>query len=104
PQFVDVPVDELLSSAYADERRKLVGAEASSELRPGSPDGRIPQLASPGGEAPVAPGVGEPTRGDTVHLDVVDRFGNMVSATPSGGWLWGAPVIPELGFCLGTRA
>jgi gamma-glutamyltranspeptidase / glutathione hydrolase len=28
----------------------------------------------------------------------------MVSATPSGGWLWGAPVIPELGFCLGTRA
>ena len=54
--------------------------------------------------APVAPGVGEPTRGDTVHLDVVDRFGNMVSATPSGGWLWGAPVIPELGFCLGTRA
>jgi gamma-glutamyltranspeptidase/glutathione hydrolase len=54
--------------------------------------------------APVAPGVGEPTRGDTVHLDVVDRFGNMVAATPSGGWLWGAPVIPELGFCLGTRA
>jgi gamma-glutamyltranspeptidase/glutathione hydrolase len=54
--------------------------------------------------APVAPGVGEPTRGDTVHLDVVDRFGNMVSATPSGGWLWGAPVIPSLGFCLGTRA
>ena len=53
---------------------------------------------------PVAPGVGEPTRGDTVHLDVVDRFGNMVSATPSGGWLWGAPVVPELGFCLGTRA
>ena len=39
-----------------------------------------------------------------MHLDVVDRFGNMVSATPSGGWLWGAPVIPELGFCLGTRA
>ena len=42
--------------------------------------------------------------GDTVHLDVVDRFGNMVAATPSGGWLWGAPVVPELGFCLGTRA
>ena len=39
-----------------------------------------------------------------MHLDVVDRFGNMVSATPSGGWLWGAPVVPELGFCLGTRA
>jgi gamma-glutamyltranspeptidase/glutathione hydrolase len=104
PLFADVPVDELLSTAYAGERRKLVGAEASPELRPGSPEGRIPRLASPGSDVPVAPGVGEPTRGDTVHLDVVDRFGNMVSATPSGGWLWGAPVIPELGFCLGTRA
>ena len=104
PDFVDVPVDELLSAAYADERRKLVGDEASAELRPGSPDGRSARLAGAVGDVPVAPGVGEPTRGDTVHLDVVDRFGNMVSATPSGGWLWGAPVIPELGFCLGTRA
>ena len=32
-------------------------------------------------------GAGEPTRGDTVHVDVVDRWGNMISATPSGGWL-----------------
>jgi len=39
-----------------------------------------------------------------VHLDVADRWGNMVAATPSGGWFWGAPVVPELGFCLGTRA
>jgi len=42
--------------------------------------------------------------GDTCHLDVADRFGNMVSATPSGGWLQSSPVIPGLGFCLGTRA
>jgi gamma-glutamyltranspeptidase/glutathione hydrolase len=104
PKFVDVPVGELLSPAYADERRRLVGDEASAELRPGSPEGRIPRLATPVGRVPVAPGVGEPTRGDTVHLDVVDRWGNMVAATPSGGWLGGAPVIPELGFCLGTRA
>ena len=104
PEFVDVPLDELLSAAYADERRKLVGDEASAELRPGAPGGRAPRLASPDTDVPVAPGVGEPTRGDTVHLDVADRFGNMVSATPSGGWFWGAPVIPELGFCLGTRA
>jgi gamma-glutamyltranspeptidase/glutathione hydrolase len=54
--------------------------------------------------------VGEPTvlatgetRGDTCHLDVVDRWGNMISATPSGGWLQSSPAIPELGFCLGTR-
>ncbi len=104
PEFYDVPVAALLSRAYADERRALVGDEAASELRPGSPDGREPQLATPVRSAPVAPGIGEPTRGDTVHLDIVDRWGNMVAATPSGGWFWGAPVIPELGFCLGTRA
>jgi gamma-glutamyltranspeptidase/glutathione hydrolase len=59
---------------------------------------------------PDAEGVGEPTvaktgetRGDTCHIDVVDRWGNLVSATPSGGWLQSSPHIPELGFCLGTR-
>ena len=43
------------------------------------------------------------TRGDTCHVDVVDRWGNMISATPSGGWLQSSPTIPELGFCLGSR-
>ena len=42
-------------------------------------------------------------RGDTCHLDVVDRWGNVVAVTPSGGWLQSSPTIPELGFCLGTR-
>ena len=42
-------------------------------------------------------------RGDTCHLDVIDRHGNMIAATPSGGWLQSSPVIPELGFCLTTR-
>jgi gamma-glutamyltranspeptidase/glutathione hydrolase len=101
PDFVDVPIDMLLSREYADARRHLVGDEASAELRPG---GDHPRLPVPPVVGAMAPGVGEPTRGDTVHLDVVDRWGNMISATPSGGWLWGAPVIPELGFCLGTRA
>jgi gamma-glutamyltranspeptidase/glutathione hydrolase len=44
------------------------------------------------------------TRGDTCHIDVADRWGNMISATPSGGWLQSSPAIPPLGFCLGTRA
>jgi gamma-glutamyltranspeptidase/glutathione hydrolase len=101
PDFVDVPMEMLLSREYAAERRALVGGESSPELRPGGDDPRLP---SPVAVGAIAPGVGEPTRGDTVHLDVVDRWGNMISATPSGGWLWGAPVIPELGFCLGTRA
>jgi gamma-glutamyltranspeptidase/glutathione hydrolase len=104
PDFVDVPLDALLSREYAGERLRLVDDASSPELRPGSPDGRAPRLPGPVEAAALAPGVGEPTRGDTVHLDVVDRWGNMVAATPSGGWLWGAPVIPELGFCLGTRA
>jgi gamma-glutamyltranspeptidase/glutathione hydrolase len=99
----DVPLDDLLSDGYTAERRKLVGDEASGELRPGSPGGREPRLPSIP-TAAAEPGSGEPTRGDTCHVDVVDRFGNAVSATPSGGWLHGSPVIPGLGFCLGTRA
>ncbi|MFI7634438.1 gamma-glutamyltransferase family protein [Nonomuraea sp. NPDC049400] len=118
----DVPVSDLLSEAYNAERRALVGAEASFELRPGAPGGRAPRLpdfpapgtasAAPGISGARSPqGVGEPTvardgsvKGDTCHLDVVDRHGNMVSATPSGGWLQSSPTIPELGFCLGTRS
>src|ERR1700751_5556255 len=101
PDFVDVPLEMLLSREYADERRALVGDEASAELRPGGEGWRLP---NPVENVEHSPGTGEPTRGDTVHVDVVDRSGNMVSATPSGGWLYGAPVIPSLGFCLGTRA
>jgi gamma-glutamyltranspeptidase/glutathione hydrolase len=41
--------------------------------------------------------------GDTCHIDVIDRHGNMVAATPSGGWLSSSPVIPALGFALNTR-
>jgi gamma-glutamyltranspeptidase/glutathione hydrolase len=102
PAFVDVPLERLLSAAYNDERRRLVTEEASGELRPGA--GRLPTLVA----AAPAVGAGEPTqavgRGDTVHLDVADRFGNLVSATPSGGWLQSSPVIAELGWPLGTRA
>jgi gamma-glutamyltranspeptidase/glutathione hydrolase len=94
----EVRLDILLSEEYASERRALVGEEASGEYRPGY--GRLPQLH----DAPVAIGAGEPTRGDTVHLDVADRHGNLVSATPSGGWLQSSPVVPALGWPLGTRA
>ena len=122
PRHVDVPLDDLLSDGYADKRRALVGQTASRELRPGAPGGRrpvLPRLLSGAGSRPAGAGVGEPTvarlggratghvdgpaEGDTCHLDVVDRHGNMVSATPSGGWLQSSPVIPGLGFGLGTR-
>ncbi|MGH3497248.1 MAG: gamma-glutamyltransferase family protein [Nocardioidaceae bacterium] len=113
PLVVDVPLAELLSADYAAQRRAAIGDEASGELRPGSPGGRTPVLPTlPDSHAGVDDAmVGEPTvrtsgetRGDTCHVDVVDRHGNMVSATPSGGWLQSSPVIPGLGFPLGTRA
>jgi gamma-glutamyltranspeptidase / glutathione hydrolase len=108
PAFVDVPLATLLGDAYNDERRALVGEQASLDLRPGAPDGRAPRLGSLGVAAAAGPavGIGEPTlrTGDTCHVDVADRFGNLVSATPSGGWLQSSPVIPALGFPLGTRA
>ncbi|UUN30187.1 gamma-glutamyltransferase family protein [Streptomyces sp. FIT100] len=117
----DVPVDALLSEPYNAQRRALIGEKASYELRPGSPAGRAPVLSAhalrvaagePGFDAMgiAGAGAGEPTvakdggtRGDTCHLDIVDRWGNMIAATPSGGWLQSNPVVPELGFPLGTR-
>jgi gamma-glutamyltranspeptidase/glutathione hydrolase len=115
PDVVEVPMATLLSDAYNDERRKLISHEASLELRPGSVEGfgAVVKLRRAEGQrhAVGGMGAGEPTvgrigemRGDTVHFDIVDQAGNMVSATPSGGWLQSSPVIPELGFCLGTRA
>jgi gamma-glutamyltranspeptidase / glutathione hydrolase len=123
PEHFDVPLQTLLSSGYAAQRRTLVGRTASMELAPGSPDGRAPCLPRQAGRATAAVGVGmsagdptrqagdgvgagDPTRqaGDTCQLNVADRHGNLVAATPSGGWLQSSPIIPELGFALGTRA
>jgi gamma-glutamyltranspeptidase/glutathione hydrolase len=95
---VAVQLHHLLSPQYATERRALIGENADGELRPGM--GRLPRLT----ERTAPAGAGEPTRGDTVHLDVADRFGNLFSATPSGGWLQSSPTIPALGWPLGTRA
>ena len=99
--------------------RALVGHDADQRAAPGLP--RRPRAAPGRARAPAAGRrstgrtadvtTGEPTvqrdgtvRGDTCHIDVVDRWGNMISATPSGGWLQSSPTIPELGFCLGSRA
>jgi gamma-glutamyltranspeptidase/glutathione hydrolase len=104
PRFVDVPLDDLLDEGYAHERRALVTGDASYEVRPGRVDGRELRL-SPSATPPTdAPGTGDPTlERDTCHVDVVDRHGNLVSATPSGGWLQSSPCVPGLGFPLGTR-
>ncbi|NIX76179.1 gamma-glutamyltransferase family protein [Microvirga terricola] len=118
PNFVKVPMETLLSDAYNDERRKLIGDRASLELRPGHVEGYELQVERAmkalrdlsttdrkvtGGE-PTLASMRSARRGDTVHVDVVDRFGNMIAAMPSGGWLQSSPVIPELGFMLNSRA
>ena len=94
PDFVDVPLDMLLSKEYAEERRELVDqTRASLEMRPG---GVEPYMLAKSEE-------GDWFEGDTVHLEAVDGSGNMLSATPSGAWIRSSPLIPELGFCMGTR-
>src|SRR3982075_1546490 len=111
PNFSEIPIATLLSDAYNDERRKLVSDKASLDFVPGSVEGfgSVVKLRRQEGsrEAVGAMGAGEPTvgrfgevRGDTVHFDIIDQTGNMISATPSGGWLQSSPVISELGFCL----
>ncbi|MEK9671322.1 MAG: gamma-glutamyltransferase family protein [Rhodospirillaceae bacterium] len=124
PDFIDIPMDVLLSEAYNAERRKLIDpAHASLELRPGNVPGYgsdpIVREPTPEEQAqPSALGIGEPTvarfddlevahdghsAGDTCHFDIIDKDGNMVSATPSGGWLQSNPAVPGLGFCLTNR-
>ena len=100
----------LLSQEYAATRRPLIAEVASTEVRPGLGATAFPPLRETYDPAAAASGVGEPTvsrdgetRGDTCHIDVADRWGNMIAVTPSGGWLQSSPTIPELGFCLGTR-
>ena len=119
PEFVAVPSERLLGAEYNAERRKLITDRASAELRPGTiagfggpvdyesavrAAGEVEFDALGGGEPTTQGTLGQTTPGDTCHLDVVDRHGNMVSATPSGGWLHSSPIIPALGLCLGSRA
>jgi gamma-glutamyltranspeptidase/glutathione hydrolase len=95
PDFEDVPLEKLLSRKYSEERRKLVNPMEASMLH------------RPGGVDPVKleeSGKKHWFEGDTVHIDAVDRWGNMISATPSGGWIRTSPLVPGLGFPMGTRA
>ncbi|WP_434446689.1 gamma-glutamyltransferase family protein [Lentzea sp. E54] len=111
PADAESVVRRLLSPRYSRERAGLIGAVASTAFRPG--DIGIAPFTPPlvtGRHAAQGDGVGEPTvqqtgetQGDTCHIDVVDRWGNLISATPSGGWLQSSPAVPDLGFALGTR-
>ncbi len=116
PDFSEIPMDVLLSEEYNAERRKLISRHSSADQRPGRVPGfealadayieRAQRDFNVGSVAAQEPTISHLTekRGDTVHLDVIDRWGNMVAATPSGGWLQSSPVIPGLGFPLNSRA
>jgi len=115
PLFDTVPLDVLLSREYAAARRNLIGTHASLELRPGDVGHGVQAYATVevaadnrralgiGARAVKDLGLGHAHVGDTTHLDAIDREGNMVAATPSGGWIGTSPVIKGLGFPLGTR-
>lgn len=120
PNHTAVPLKQLLSPEAIAARRADIGHEADLRFRPSpaTDDWSDRQAAilehlarpAPTHTAQHSVGLGEPTfadlpeiEGDTVHLDVVDRWGNLVSATPSGGWLQSAPAVPALGFNVTTR-
>jgi gamma-glutamyltranspeptidase/glutathione hydrolase len=115
PLLDKVPLDVLLSKEYAAGRRSLIDAEASLELRPGDVGCGVPtyvtfDVAADNRRALNLPDCTEhdlaprhADLGDTTHLDAVDHEGNMVAATPSGGWIGSSPIIKGFGFPLGTR-
>jgi gamma-glutamyltranspeptidase/glutathione hydrolase len=94
PDFVDVPLKLLMSKDYTAERRELIDPKkASLEMRPGAGPKSTPEDVK---------GKPETFRGDTTHTCAVDAAGNMVAATCSGGWIPSSPVVPGLGFPMGT--
>ena len=115
PLFDDVPLDVLLSKEYASARRDLIGTTGSLEMRPGDVGNGVPHHATVDVAEDNRRALGVASRpakerdltdihgGDTTHLDAVDREGNMVACTPSGGWIGTSPVIAGLGFPIGTR-
>jgi gamma-glutamyltranspeptidase / glutathione hydrolase len=107
PRFVRVPMEELLSPAYAAERGRLIReTSAWPEMPPagvlsgfdGAPAPRTPRQA----ERPVGAGSSPALPGDTSYVCVIDRHGNALSATPSDA-SWESPVVPGLGFCPSSR-
>ena len=96
PEFADVPMSELLSDAYTEVRRPLIDmAHASLEARPGDPYGMKPLRGT---------GIFERGIGGTTTCVVADRWGNVVSATPSANVYRGeTPLGGRTGVSYGNR-
>ena len=91
PDFVDVPLDRLLSAEYAAARRRLI-----------RPDVAWPGAPPAGNPLALALSARQETEHDTSYVCVVDAAGNAFSATPSDGAVGGA-AVPGLGFPISTR-
>lgn len=104
PNFVKVPSQELLSKNYAAMRRSLIDEkQASLAQRPGDPLNMKPLLASTTTISYNAAPVPEILKAnDTTCVNVIDKDGNMFSATPSGAWL-PAVVAGNTGVLMGQR-
>jgi len=104
PNFVKIPTEQLLSKNYASMRRRLIDDQrASLDQRPGDPANMKPLLAS----ATTISYNPEPLpeilkANDTTCVNVIDKDGNMFSATPSGAWL-PAVVAGDTGVLMGQR-
>ena len=110
PDFATVPIDGLLSKEYAAERVQLIDPEgAFPSQRPGGDPWKYSRVNGSGGKQVMAP----PTNGasfsdtspgeGTTHVSVLDRYGNMVCGTISGGAFAKSAFFPELGAALSTR-
>ena len=108
PNFVDVPIDDLLSMEYAAERARLIDPnKAFPELPPaGDRWRRSAVVRSDVASSVPAGGSNGNVSGEehgTTHMAVIDRDGNMACATPSGGAFGSSVFFPELGCTLSTR-
>ena len=98
PRFVKVPIDTLLSDAYADARRAMLQPDRAWPQMP--PFGAIPGFADVIFVAtPESAAVGAH---DTSYVCVMDKDGNVFSATPSDP-SYDTPVIPGTGLCPSSR-
>jgi len=104
PDFVKIPMTELLSKNYAALRRPLIDQDrASLAQQPGDPSNMKAVLASAVQTIGRVTTVPEIERGnDTTCVNVVDKDGNLFSATPSGAWL-PAVVAGDTGVLMGQR-
>ena len=103
PDFVDVPMEGLLSKSFAEERRAMIDMKkAFGEMPEAGNPWRHQGMESPNGKPARPEPVGGGQQADTSYTAVIDRWGNAFSATPSDTIAYN-PIIPGLGFSASGR-